>query len=229
MWQTLAETRKIISFGFASDADVSASDIISRIEDNQFVTAFNLITAEQSTPIYLKLAGHHNVKNALAAAAACLAFGISLAQIKQGLENLFPVTGRLQPYIGRLGNVIIDDSYNANPSSLKVALDVLSQCTGETWMILGAFGELGTDSIAIHREMGEMIKAYQVKRLFAVGENARYSVESFNVGAEFFTTQEELIARLSSELTGNETLLIKGSRAQKMENVAASLIDNFRI
>ncbi len=229
LWQTLAETRKIISFGFASDADVSASDIISRIEDNQFVTAFNLITAEQSTPIYLKLAGHHNVKNALAAAAACLAFGISLAQIKQGLENLFPVTGRLQPYIGRLGNVIIDDSYNANPSSLKVALDVLSQCTGETWMILGAFGELGTDSIAIHREMGEMIKAYQVKRLFAVGENARYSVESFNVGAEFFTTQEELIARLSSELTGNETLLIKGSRAQKMENVAASLIDNFRI
>lgn len=229
LWQELAETRKIISFGFAADADVSATEINSRIENNQFVTSFNLITAQQNIPICLKLAGQHNVKNALAAAAACLAIGIPSAQIKQGLENLLPVTGRLQPWISRYGNIVIDDSYNANPASLKVALDVLSQCTGESWLILGAFGELGEDSTNIHREMGEMIKAYNVKRLFAVGENARYSVESFGAGAEFFSTQEELITRLKSQLTGSETLLIKGSRAQRMENIAASLIDNFRI
>ncbi len=229
LWQELAEDRKIISFGFAGDADVSATEINSRIENHQFVTSFNLITAKQSISISLKLAGQHNVKNALAAAAGCLAVGIELSQIKQGLEKLQPVTGRLQPYIGRLGNVIIDDSYNANPSSLKVALEVLSQCTGQTWMILGAFGELGEDSINIHREMGELIKSYKVKRLFAVGENARYSVESFGAGAEFFSSQDELIARLQSELTGSETLLVKGSRSQRMENVAASLIDNFRI
>ena len=229
IWEELADERKIISFGFSKDADVRATEINSRIENHQFVTAFNLVTAQETTPISLKLAGQHNVKNALAAAAACLAIGIELTQIKQGLENLSPVTGRLQPYIGRLGNVIIDDSYNANPSSLKVALEVLSQWSGETWMILGAFGELGSDSINIHREMGETIKAYQVKRLFAVGENARYSVESFGEGGEFFTHQEDLIARLQAQLTGTETLLIKGSRAQRMENVAASLIDNFRI
>lgn len=229
LWQELAQERKIISFGFTSDADVSATEINSRIENHQFVTSFNLVTTKQSISILLKLAGQHNVKNALAAAAACLAIDIDLRQIKQGLENLRPVTGRLQPYIGRLGNVIIDDSYNANPSSLKVALEVLSQCTGETWMILGAFGELGEDSVNIHREMGESIKTYNVKRLFAVGENARYSVESFGAGAEFFSSQDELIARLQTQLTGKETLLVKGSRAQRMENVAASLIDNFRI
>jgi UDP-N-acetylmuramoyl-tripeptide--D-alanyl-D-alanine ligase len=229
LWQELAESRKIISFGFATDADVSATDINSRIENNQFVTSFNLITAQQNISISLKLAGQHNVKNALAATAACLAVGIELEQIKQGLETLLPVTGRLQPWIGRLGNIIIDDSYNANPASLKVALEVLSQCTGEKWLILGAFGELGEDSINIHREMGELIKSFGVKHLFAVGENARYSVESFGAGAEFFSSQDELIARLKLQLTGSETLLIKGSRAQRMENVAASLIDNFRI
>jgi UDP-N-acetylmuramoyl-tripeptide--D-alanyl-D-alanine ligase len=229
LWQELAEDRKIISFGFAADADVSATEINSRIENHQFVTSFNLTTAQQTILICLKLAGQHNVKNALAAAAACLAIGIKLEQIKQGLENMQPVTGRLQPYIGRLGNIIIDDSYNANPSSLKVALDVLSQCTGETWMILGAFGELGEDSVTIHRDMGELIKKYNVKRLFAVGENARYSVESFGAEAEFFSTQDELAARVQAQLTGSETLLIKGSRSQRMENVAASLIDNFRI
>lgn len=229
LWQELADNRKIISFGFAADADVTATEINSRIENNQFVTSFNLITAQQTIAISLKLAGQHNVKNALAATAACLAVGIPLAQIKQGLESMRPVTGRLQPWISRHGNIVIDDSYNANPASLKVALEVLSQCTGEKWLILGAFGELGQDSINIHCEMGELIKGFGVKRLFAVGENARYSVESFGAEAEFFPTQEALIARLQSQLTGSETLLIKGSRAQRMENVAASLIDNFRI
>jgi UDP-N-acetylmuramoyl-tripeptide--D-alanyl-D-alanine ligase len=229
LWQELAETRKIISFGFVADADISATEINSRIENNQFTTSFNLMTATQSLPVSLKLAGQHNVKNALAATAACLALGIPLTQIKQGLESLSPVTGRLQPWVSRYGNIVIDDSYNANPGSLKVALEVLSQCTGEKWLILGAFGELGENSIAIHREIGALCKSFGVKRLFSVGENTRYSVESFGTGAEFFQTQGELITCLTAQLTGAETLLIKGSRSQRMENVAASLIDNFRI
>jgi UDP-N-acetylmuramoyl-tripeptide--D-alanyl-D-alanine ligase len=225
LWQELAENRNIISFGFAADVDVTATEISSQFEDNQFVTAFVLVTAQQRIRICLKLAGQHNVKNALAAAAACLAMGISLEQIKQGLENLTPVSGRLQPYRGRLGNVIINDSYNANPSSLQVALEVLSQWSGEKWLILGAFGELGENTALIHAELGQLIKRFGVTRLFAVGEQTRHSVESFGAGAEFFTSQAELIARLQSQLIGNETLLIKGSRAQRMENVAASLID----
>jgi UDP-N-acetylmuramoyl-tripeptide--D-alanyl-D-alanine ligase len=229
LWQELAETRKIISFGFASDADVSAAEINSRIENKQFVTSFVLVTAQQTIPVSLKLAGQHNVKNALAAAAACLAVGIELKQIKQGLESLNPVTGRLQPWVGHLGNIIIDDSYNANPASLKAALEVLSQCPGESWLILGAFGELGEDSLSIHEQIGEMCKAYNVKRLFAVGENARHTVKSFGSGAKFFSNQDDLIAQLKPLLTGCETLLIKGSRSQRMENIAASLINNFRI
>ncbi len=227
-WKELAASRRIVSFGFSEAADVSASNMAMRIENQQFATSFVLHTATQTMPISLQLAGFHNVKNALAASAACLAVGIPLAQIKQGLESLTPVTGRLQPWIGRLGNLIIDDSYNANPSSLKVALEVLTQCAGDAWLILGAFGELGADSAKIHAQIGELIKSYQIKRLFAVGEQARYSVESFGAGGVFFESQADLIAHLNTCLTGQETLLIKGSRAQKMESIAASLVDGFR-
>ena len=229
LWQGLAGERKTISFGFSTAADVYASNINSQIKNHQFITSFDCFTPKGNISIGLKLAGQHNVKNALAAATACLAVGLDLGQIKQGLETLQPVTGRLEPWIGRLGNIIIDDSYNANPNSLKVALQVLEQCSSEAWLILGAFNELGENSVAIHKEMGTLIKNHQVKRLFAVGENARYSVETFGQGAEFFLTQDELIARLKSLLSGSEALLIKGSRGQRMENVAASLIDNFRM
>ena len=229
LWCELAEARKIISFGFSNEADVSAENIKTNVENQQFATTFDLIVAQKSYPMRLKLAGFHNVKNACAAAAASLAVGINVEQIQHGLANLSPVTGRLQPYVGRLGNLIIDDSYNANPSSLQVALEVLSQCSGEKWMILGMFGELGDDSVKIHREMGEMIKSFGVSRLFAVGENARFSVESFGENGEFFASQAELIERLNQQMTGKETLLIKGSRSQRMENVAARLIENFRV
>jgi len=229
LWQGLAGERKSISFGFSTAADVYASNIKSQIKNHQFITSFDCFTPKGNVSIGLKLAGQHNVKNALAATAACLAVGLDLEQIKQGLETLQPVTGRLQPWIGRLGNIIIDDSYNANPDSLKVALQVLEQYSSEAWLILGAFNELGENSIEIHKEMGTLIKNHQVKRLFAVGENARYSAETFGSGAEYFLTQDELIARLKFLLNGSETLLIKGSRGQRMENVAASLIDNFRV
>ncbi len=229
LWQALAEHRHIISFGFAAEADVTATEISTQVEDNHFVTRFMLMAAQQKTQICLKLAGFHNVKNALAAAAACLALGISLTQIKQGLEALKPVTGRLQPWISRQGSLVIDDSYNANPASLQVALDVLTHCAGEKIVCLGAFGELGDDSVAIHQSMGTLIKAAGVNRLYAVGENARHCVETFGEGAVFFTSQEALIVSLNQQLSGKETVLVKGSRAQRMENVAASLIDNFRI
>jgi UDP-N-acetylmuramoyl-tripeptide--D-alanyl-D-alanine ligase len=185
----------------------------------------------KQTPISinLKLAGQHNVVNALAAAAACIALGISLEQIKQGLENVKPVTGRLQPLISRLGNIVIDDTYNANADSLKAGLAVLADCSTKPWLILGAFGELGEDSVKIHSEIGELIKASGVQRLFAMGEDARHTVQAYGEGASFFDSQDDLIALLKQELKGDETLLIKGSRARRMENVAAALIDNFRM
>lgn len=227
-WQQLAGGRRIVSFGLRETADVRADNIRTGINGHEFETTFDLRTATDRLPLRLKLAGNHNVVNALAAAAVCTQFDIGLPQIRDGLADMRPVTGRLQPLVSRQGNVVIDDSYNANPTSLKAALDVLVQCGGEPWLVLGAFGELGPDSLRLHREIGELCKAMNIVRLLATGPDARHCVDAFGKGATFFATQEELIAALQQQLTGRETLLIKGSRTRKMENVAAALVENFR-
>lgn len=228
-WKSVAGTRKVLSFGMDGQASVTAHSVKTEIVNNQFATTFELVSAEGALTVKLKFAGRHNVVNALAATAACLAMGIGLQQIKQGLESVKPVTGRLQPLVSRLGNIVIDDTYNANSASLKAGLDVLANCDGKHWLVLGAFGELGPDSPKIHEQMGELIKASGVERLLAVGCDARNTVKAFGEGAVFFDNQNDLIDVLKQELKGNEAILIKGSRAQRMENVAAALVDNFRV
>ena len=227
-WTGLAGNRKIVSFGLSAGADISARDIKTQIIDNAFVTVFDLITSQKVMKINLKLAGHHNVMNALAATAAGLALGVDLEQVKQGLESVRPVTGRLQPLVGKLGNIVIDDTYNANAASLKAGLDVLANCAGKHWVVLGAFGELGQDSPKIHEEIGELISSKGVVRLLALGSDAKNTVRVFGKGATFFDSQEELINTLIAELKGDEAILIKGSRVQQMEKVAAALVENYR-
>ena len=227
-WKSVAGNRRVLSFGLNSGADVTAKAIKTEIRNNAFVTTFELVTALGTVDIILKLAGQHNVVNALAATAASLALGIDLKQIKQGLESVKPVTGRLQPLVSRLGNIVIDDTYNANSASLKAGLDVLANFKGKPWLVLGAFGELGPDSPKMHEEMGALIKASGVVRLLAVGADSKNTVQAFGKGATFFEKQQDLIDVLKQELKGDETILIKGSRAQHMENVAAALVDNFR-
>ncbi|MDD1637171.1 MAG: UDP-N-acetylmuramoyl-tripeptide--D-alanyl-D-alanine ligase [Methylococcaceae bacterium] len=227
-WKSVAGNRRVLSFGLNSGADVTAKAIKTEIRNNAFVTRFELGTALGAVDIILKLAGQHNVVNALAATTASLALGIGLKQIKQGLESVKPVTGRLQPLVSRLGNIVIDDTYNANSASLKAGLDVLANFRGKPWLVLGAFGELGPDSPKMHEEMGVLIKASGVVRLLAVGADSKNTVQAFGIGATFFEKQQDLIDVLKQELKGDETILIKGSRAQHMENVAAALVDNFR-
>lgn len=228
-WKSVAGTRNFLSFGMDEQADVTAHSLKTEIVNNEFSTTFELVSAKGTLAVKLKLAGRHNVVNALAATAACLALGIELQQIKQGLESVKPVTGRLQPLVSRFGNIVIDDTYNANSASLKAGLEVLANCDGKHWLVLGAFGELGSDSPKIHEQMGELIKASGVERLLAIGSDARNTVKVFGDGAAFFDNQSDLIDVLKRELKGNEAILIKGSRAQRMENVAAALVDNFRI
>jgi UDP-N-acetylmuramoyl-tripeptide--D-alanyl-D-alanine ligase len=227
-WKSIAGNKCALSFGLNDGADVTAKAIKTQIRNNAFVTTFELVTALGMVNIILKLAGQHNVVNALAASAASLALGLDLKQIKQGLECVKPVTGRLQPLVSRLGNIVIDDTYNANSASLKAGLDVLTNFTGKPWLVLGAFGELGPDSPKMHEEMGVFIKARGVVRLLAVGADSKNTVQAFGKGATFFEKQQDLIDVLKQELKGDETILIKGSRAQHMENVAAALVENFR-
>ena len=189
------------------------------------MTQFDLLFDDESIRIDLPFAGHHNVLNALGAAASSLALGISLPQIKRGLEKMLPVKGRLELQSGHLGCKIINDTYNANTASLSVALEVLIQCEGEHWVVLGEFGELGEASERLHTEMGETLKAHNIKQLFAVGEKMQHTVRAFGENGHYFTSQDELLNALMPRLTGNETLLIKGSRAQRMENIAAALVN----
>ncbi len=228
LWTSLAAARKIISLSVRSNADVSAKALDSELKNNTFRTHFTLVTKEGDIAISLQLAGEHNVANALAAAASCLQLGISLTQIKQGLESLQPVTGRLEPLLDDNGNLFIDDTYNANPSSLSAALTILKQCNKKPWLVLGAFGEMGSTSPQIHQEMGLLIKKMGVARLFTVGNDTQYTVEAFGSGASFFQTQEELISSLKQAQQGSEVILVKGSRQQKMENIIAAFINDFR-
>lgn len=224
-WTRIVENRKSVSFGIKNRARVRAENIIVQFASGRFVTQFDLLFDGERMRIDLPLAGHHNVLNALGAAAASLALGISLSQIKQGLEKMLPVNGRLQLQSGYLGCKIINDTYNANTASLKVALDVLTQCEGEHWVVLGAFGELGEESDRLHNEMGNTLKQYNIKQLFAVGEKMKHAVTAFGENGHHFTSQDDLLKALMPRLTGNETLLIKGSRAQRMENIAAALVN----
>ena len=185
-WKSVAGNRKIMSFGLDDGADVTAHAVKTEILNNAFATTFELVTAQGAVDSKLKLAGQHNVVNALAATAACLALGIDLKQIKQGLESVKPVTGRLQPLVSRLGNIVIDDTYNANSASLKAGLDVLANCAGKPWLVLGAFGELGPESPKIHEEMGELIKASGVVRLLAVGSDSTNTVQGLWQRSDFF-------------------------------------------
>ncbi len=224
-WHTVAGSRKVITFGLHENANVRAENIDVKIENNQFITRFDLKTANDEIHVLLPLAGNHNVLNALAATAASLAIDIPLSQIKQGLEKMSPVNGRLQLLRGRLGSWIINDTYNANTASLTAALEVLAKCESERWVILGAFGELGERAENLHFEMGNTLKNFAVKRLFAVGDLTKQTVAAFGENAKHFASQTELLEAITHLLTGNETILIKGSRSQRMENVTTALVE----
>lgn len=225
-WLQLAGPRKRVSFGLTAAADVRASHVRTTVVNHAFQTQFTLESPAGHMDIELNLAGQHNVANALAASAAVMAMGIPLSQIKTGLAQLKPVKGRLQPVVSQQGNIVIDDSYNANPSSLNAALAVLRDCPGEHWLALGAFGEMGPDSEAIHRDLAQHIKAFGITRVFATGEFTQATVAAFGAGAEYFPAQEDLIAALDKALRPGVSLLVKGSRSQKMESVVLALINS---
>ena len=227
-WLDIAKDRKTVSFGMNATADFRAEQIRTTITNSEFENHFMLLTSTEKIAIKLKLAGQHNVMNALAAAASVAQLGINLEQIKQGLERSKPIPGRLQPLPGIHGGLIIDDSYNANPNSVKAALQVLLESGGEPWVVLGALAEMGSNSLNIHKELGALIKSMNVVRLLTIGSDAEHTSSSFGKGATFFSSQEQLITFLNNNLKGNESILIKGSRSQKMEKIVAQLVPNFR-
>jgi len=216
MWRWLADARRIITFGLDHEADVRGKwDARGPL---------HIVTSEGSMNAELKLLGRHNAMNALAATAAALAAGADLAAIKAGLEGLRPVAGRLQTKPGINGARLIDDTYNANPASLAAALAVLAEFDGERYLALGDMAELGDEAESLHAAAGQQARELGINCLYAVGEHARFAAEAFGAEGRHFETQASLVERLRVDLHANVTLLVKGSRSSRMENVVNALI-----
>jgi UDP-N-acetylmuramoyl-tripeptide--D-alanyl-D-alanine ligase len=222
-WRKAAKAGRIITFGVHADADFMARDPQQTIERGEFATRFTLQCPLGQRPIMLKAGGAHNIGNALAAAAAASAAGASLEHIALGLADFRPVAGRLQLKAGTRDSWIIDDSYNANPSSVRAALEVLRSLPGVTWLVLGDMAELGEFAEDSHAHMGAYARDCGIKRLFALGPQSSRAVETFGTGAEWFADADSLTRRLQAELAPGVTVLIKGSRVNRLERVVQAL------
>lgn len=216
------KNRTIWSFGVRNKADFYTKEIGS---DDTGRFSFVLCSPQGEIDIKLPLAGQHNVMNALTAAAASMAVGATLPAIKQGLEQVSPVPGRLVIRQGRVGACVIDDTYNANPASVAAALQVLSQRSGERIFVFGGMGELGDNAGDYHKQIGELAKQLRIERVYTCGELAKLAAEAFGNHGYHFANQEELVNELQNILQPEMTILVKGSRSTKMEKVVAALIE----
>jgi len=222
LWRELAVATNTIEFGFSAGAAVTASDIEL---DAAAGSRFLLVTPQGEISISLSVPGRHNIANALAAAATSLAVGASLAEISAGLAAVQPVAGRLQSTTLRSGAVVIDDSYNANPGSVKAAIDVLCGAVGNRVLVLGAMGELGADSEALHASVGRYAFEQGLDALWALGADTAAAVAEFGAGARIFSDRSELIDCLQRELGSTDVILVKGSRSAGMDLVVSALTD----
>jgi UDP-N-acetylmuramyl pentapeptide synthase len=181
--------------------------------------AVRLRTPAGEVAFALPVMGIHNVRNALAASAAAYALGVANADIATGLAGFSAVKGRLQNKMAIHGARLIDDTYNANPDSMKAAIDVLANQTGEKILVLGDMGELGADAARMHREVGEYAKTKGLKQLYCLGELSLEMVQGFGVGARHFDDAAALAEVIKPQLSAQVTVLVKGSRFMKMERV----------
>jgi len=225
LWRGLTQAR-VVSFGLRSAADFSASEVRTAVGAAGFHTHFRLTAPQGSAAIELRLGGTHNVANALAAAAAAASAGATLEHIATGLAEVRAVPGRLQFKRATSGAWLIDDSYNANPSSMRAAIEVLASLDGRKWLVLGEMAELGVFAPQAHTEIGEFARAAGIERLYATGALMAGAVTGFGAGAQWFADTAALTAALSAALSdaGSELrLLIKGSRSNRLERVVDAL------
>jgi UDP-N-acetylmuramoyl-tripeptide--D-alanyl-D-alanine ligase len=185
--------------------------------------SFELVLKGEAIAVQLNIPGEHSVRNALMAAAMAYAVGASAQQIQHGLQKFAPVSGRMSRHQTEQGAVVIDDSYNANPGSVRAAMDVLAACNGNRIFVLGDLAELGQDAEQLHAQLGDYAKQKEINRLFTQGKLSRNASDAFAAGAQHFDTREQLITELTKLATPGTTILIKGSRSAKMDLVVSAL------
>lgn len=227
LWRVMVGKHRCVSFGIHNPADYTAREM----HVNPFFGySFEMHTPAGFIDINLRLPGKHNIMNALAASAGAQAVGLNLSEIKSGLEAMQAVKGRLQMKKGIHRSLVIDDTYNANPGSMRPVFEVLAAHRGRKILVLGDMGELGNASRAFHEQVGRQARATGIDLLYTVGEQASMSAGTFGKGAHHFKNQDDLIVALCTELnheSDNETMiLVKGSRFMRMERVTQVLVSD---
>jgi UDP-N-acetylmuramoyl-tripeptide--D-alanyl-D-alanine ligase len=219
-WRDLNRGRKVIDFGVDTAAVVSAQYELSpvgslvsvRTPDSEYVTR-------------LQVPGLHNVRNALAAAAAAYGLGIAPAQVSAGLAGYGGTKGRLQRKAARGGATLIDDTYNANPDSVRAAIAVLAAAPGRRLLVLGDMGELGDEAPQLHGEVGEEARRAGIDHLFTLGQLSEAAAQRFGTGARHFREFDALCSALDQHLSRDTTVLVKGSRFMRMERVVERFVN----
>jgi len=210
---------QVSTFALAAAADVKAS------ADLHFDrSALAIATPQGPCDVTLAVPGAHMARNALAATAAALAAGAGLDAVKRGLEAFRAVAGRLVARHAVSGALVLDDTYNANPDSMRAAIDVLAAAPGTRCLVMGDMGEVGAQGPAFHREVGDYARERGVVRLYALGDLAREAVAAFGEGARHFDGVEPLVAAVTRDSDAGTTLLVKGSRFMRMERVVRALV-----
>jgi UDP-N-acetylmuramoyl-tripeptide--D-alanyl-D-alanine ligase len=221
VWRAAACERpgvRVVEFAIDHPAAIRARAPLPAVDG-----ALELSTAAGAATVRLRAPGRHNASNALAAAAAGLAIGVPLAAVVRGLEAFRPVAGRLAPLRATSGATVIDDTYNANPDSVRAAIDVLGAVPQPRWLVLGDMGEVGENGPTFHREVGEYARAARIDRLLTVGALAAESTAAFGAGAQHFASVDALAAHVVATADAGTTVLVKGSRFMRMERVVAAL------
>ncbi len=220
LWREFNAQRSVTDFGLTQQAAIRG-----RYVPTAFGSALTLTLPNATLDITLQVPGEHNVMNALAAATAAFALDVSHRSIAKGLSEFAGVKGRLQRTPALHGSTFIDDTYNANPDSVKAALAVLAQHTGKKVLVLGDMGELGDDAASMHAQIGLAARDAGVDRLLVLGALTKETAGAFGAGAMHFERIQELLAELENELTADTTVLVKGSRFMQMERVVQSFME----
>lgn len=220
IWRRLAATRRVIDFARAGDAAVTAT-----AEPTAEGSRLSIATPQGPIETLLRAPGAHNVHNALAATAACLALGVPQDAIAAGLAAFAPVAGRGVRLSTASGAALIDDTYNANPDSMRSAIDVLAACAAPRVLVIGDMGEVGREAPAFHREIGAYARDRGIDTLLAIGDFSREAVAAFGAAAAHFDGIDALIAAASAAAAPGATLLVKGSRFMRMERVVQALAE----
>jgi UDP-N-acetylmuramoyl-tripeptide--D-alanyl-D-alanine ligase len=218
-WRAVATPRRVLAFSLEQRVEVRGLEHALEPDGTQLRIAL----PGSEIRVRLAIPGLHNVRNALAAAAAATAAGVAPDAIARGLAAFRPVKGRLQVARGVGGATVVDDSYNANPDSVIAAIEVLAAATGTRVLVLGDMGEVGEQGAAFHDEVGRHARSRGIQHLLAAGELARESARAFGPGAEHFDDVGALAARARALATPGTTLLVKGSRFMRMERIVAAL------